>query len=273
MACGAPEGTASALLAQNNTISNALLEKPIITDDLFYGVARRRHCAGGKKCPASKNSKNHDREKIDSRIHGFTLMAVSAMAVLHMAEEHSILPVNRNVLDLKRPVALVGLMGAGKSTIGRRLARDIGLEFIDSDTEISLAAGCSISDIFEIYGEAIFRDLEKRVLLRLLSGEPAVIATGGGAFINPEIREAVGKNAVSVWLKADINTLVERVSRRDTRPLLKTGDKRATLTRLIDERHPVYAEADIVIDSDDGAHEKVVKKIIKCLSEFTGKIT
>jgi shikimate kinase len=181
----------------------------------------------------------------------------------------STLPANRNVLGLTRPVVLVGLMGAGKSTIGRRLARDIGLEFVDSDTEISQAAGCSISDIFEIYGEAIFRDLEKRVLLRLLSGEPAVIATGGGAFMNTEIREAILGKAISVWLKADVDTLVERVSRRDTRPLLKTGDKRATLERLMTERHPVYAEADIVIESDDGAHEKVVKKIIKRLPEFT----
>ena len=187
-----------------------------------------------------------------------------------MTKDHSTLPVNRNVLGLMRPVALVGLMGAGKSTIGKRLARDIGLEFVDSDTEISQAAGCSVSDMFEIYGETMFRDLEKRVLLRLLNGDPVVIATGGGAFINAEIREAIRLKAISVWLRADVETLVERVSRRESRPLLKTGDKRATLARLMDERHPVYAEADIVIDSDEGAHEKVVKKIAQRLPEFAG---
>jgi shikimate kinase len=160
-------------------------------------------------------------------------------------------------------------MGAGKSTVGKRLARDIVLEFVDSDTEIAEAAGCSIADIFEIYGEAMFRDLEKRVLLRLLSGEPAVIATGGGAFMNEEIRAAVHTNAISVWLKADIEVLLERVSRRNTRPLLKTGDKRATLTRLIEERHPVYAEANIVVESDEGAHETVVQKIARELALYT----
>jgi shikimate kinase len=184
--------------------------------------------------------------------------------------DHTTLPENRNVLGLTRPVVLVGLMGAGKSTVGKRLAKQIGLEFLDSDTEISEAAGCSISDIFEIYGESMFRDLEKRVILRLLAGEALVIATGGGAFINPDIREAIRAKAISVWLRADIDTLIERVSRRDTRPLLKTGDKRVTLTRLIDERHPVYAQADIVIDSDEGAHEKVVKKIMAKLPEFVG---
>lgn len=188
-----------------------------------------------------------------------------------MSAEHSTLPENRNVLGLKRAVVLVGLMGAGKSTIGRRLAREIALDFIDSDAEIAQAAGCSIPDIFEVHGEAIFRDLEKRVLLRLLSGPPMVIATGGGAFVNAEIRQAVRLKAISVWLKADIDTLLERVSRRDTRPLLQTGDKRATLSRLIDERHPFYAEANIVIDSGDGAHESVVRQIVTRLPAWVEK--
>src|SRR5579871_6787528 len=137
-----------------------------------------------------------------------------------MMSDNSTLPANRNLLGLTCPVVLVGLMGAGKSTIGRRLARDIGLDFIDSDSEIMEAAGCSISDIFAIYGEDLFRDLEKRVMLRLLNHEPVVIATGGGAFINPEIREAIREKAVSIWLRADLNVLVERVSRRNTRPIL-----------------------------------------------------
>lgn len=168
-------------------------------------------------------------------------------------------------LRLARPLVLVGLMGAGKSTIGRRLAASLEASFIDADQEISLAAGCSIADIFEIYGEAIFRDVEQRVMLRLLSGEPAVIATGGGAFINPDIRAAIKEKAVSVWLKADLPVLVERVSRRDTRPLLKSGDKGEILQKLMDDRYPVYAEADITVDSNAGLHETVVDTILAAL--------
>ena len=179
--------------------------------------------------------------------------------------DNTILPVHRNLLDIKRPVVLVGLMGAGKSTIGRRLARDIGLEFIDSDVEIAEAAGCTIPDIFEIYGETIFRDLEKRVILRLLGNEPTIIATGGGAFMNTEIRSAISKQGISVWLRADLEVLLERVSRRNTRPLLEQGDKRAILARLIDERHPIYSKAHLVVDSGEGTHETVVADIISKL--------
>lgn len=173
-------------------------------------------------------------------------------------------------LPLTRPVVLVGLMGAGKSTIGRRLSGVLGLPFMDSDNEIAEAAGCSISDIFESYGEAIFRDLEKRVLLRLINSAPCIIATGGGAFINPEIRSAVKEKAISIWLKADLDVLLERVSRRDTRPLLRTGDKGEILARLMQERYPVYAEADIVIDSNAGLHEAVVEHIVATLGERYG---
>jgi shikimate kinase len=162
-------------------------------------------------------------------------------------------------------------MGAGKTTVGRRLARDIGLEFIDSDSEITEAAGCSISDIFEIYGEAIFRDLEKRVLLRLLSCEPSVIATGGGAFMNPELREAIGQYSTSIWLRAELDVLFERVSRRNTRPLLEQGDKRAILSRLMEERHPVYGSANLIVDSGAGTHETVVEEIIRRLKESREK--
>jgi len=168
---------------------------------------------------------------------------------------------------LSKPIVLVGLMGAGKSTIGRRLAGALGLTFVDADHEIAEAAGCSVSDIFEIYGEEIFRDLEQRVLLRLISDKPCVIATGGGAFMNAVIREAVREKAISVWLKAEIEVLLERVSRRDTRPLLKNGDRRAILTRLIDERYPTYAKADIVIDSNAGVHEEVVEAVLAALEK------
>jgi shikimate kinase len=171
------------------------------------------------------------------------------------------------MITLSKPVVLVGLMGAGKTTIGRRLAQALSTAFIDSDHEIVEAAGCSISDIFALYGETIFRDLEQRVLIRLMSAEPCVLATGGGAFMNPVIRQAIQDHGISVWLKADLETLVERTSRRDTRPLLKTGDKSDILAKLMDERYPVYAQADITIDSNASAHDIVVDRIVKCLKE------
>lgn len=169
------------------------------------------------------------------------------------------------------PIVLVGLMGAGKSTIGRRLANALNLQFVDSDVEIVEAAGCSISDIFEGYGEPIFRDLEQRVIVRLMTGAPCIVATGGGAFIQPSIRDAIAQKAISVWLKADLPVLLERVSRRDNRPLLKTGDKSEILQKLIDERYPIYAQADITIDSNLGPHESVVEDIIKSLKEWQNK--
>lgn len=169
-------------------------------------------------------------------------------------------------IRMDKPIVLVGLMGAGKSTVGKRLANALSLDFIDSDNEIAEAAGCSISEIFETYGESIFRDLEKRVLIRLLSNGPSVIATGGGAFMNAEIREEIKARTLSIWLRADLDTLVERVSRRDTRPLLKTGDKSEILDRLMKERYPVYQQADITIDSNAGPHDMVVSDILKILA-------
>lgn len=168
-------------------------------------------------------------------------------------------------IALAKPLVLVGLMGAGKSTIGRRLATHLGVPFVDADVEIVEAAGCSISDIFESYGEAIFRDLEQRVMLRLVTQGACVIATGGGAFIQPAIREAVAAHATSVWLKAELPVLLERVSRRDSRPLLKTGDKGEILQKLMEERYPIYAQADIAIDSNAGPHESVVEDILSAL--------
>lgn len=171
-------------------------------------------------------------------------------------------------LQISRPIVLIGLMGAGKTTVGRRLATVLDIPFIDSDQEIMEAAGCSISDIFELYGEDVFRDLEKRVMTRLLKNNACVIATGGGAFINPDIREEILKKSISVWLKAGLSVLIERVSRRDTRPLLKTGDKKAIMQRLMEERYPIYEAANLVIDSDDGSHEQVVESIVKALKEW-----
>jgi shikimate kinase len=170
----------------------------------------------------------------------------------------------------ERPLVLVGLMGAGKSTIGRRLAKQIGWRFVDSDEEIEAAAGCSIADIFTIHGEAIFRDLEKRVIARLVGEEPMVLATGGGAWMQPEVRSVIKAHATSVWLRAELGVLTDRVSKRNTRPLLETGDKHDILDRLMQERYPVYALADYVVDSSDGPHERVVDRVIAAL-ENEGK--
>jgi|TARA_R110002072_G_scaffold19040_26_gene70636 shikimate kinase len=166
-------------------------------------------------------------------------------------------------------VILVGLMGAGKSCIGRRLASKLGLPFIDSDTEIEAAAGCSVPEYFEKHGEAAFRDGERAVLRRLLTEPRAVIvATGGGAFMNRKTRQVIRQNGVSVWLRADLDLLVRRTSRRDHRPLLKTGNPREILARLIDERYPVYAKADLVVDSVDGPPDITVTKVLTTLKNY-----
>jgi shikimate kinase len=168
---------------------------------------------------------------------------------------------------LIRIVALVGMMGAGKSSIGRRLASRLDVPFCDSDTEIELAAGCTINEIFERFGEAAFRDGERRVLARLLNDEPKILATGGGAFATEEIRNDIRTKAFSVWIKAPVDVLLTRVQRRDTRPLLKTGDPKETLERLIREREEIYGQADLVISSSDGPHGVAVERIIAGLHE------
>ena len=174
-------------------------------------------------------------------------------------------------VDLDRSIVLVGLMGAGKSAVGRRLASRLGLKFIDADQEIAKAAGCSIEDIVEFPGEPAFREGERRVVARLLNEPPHVLATGGGAFMDPSTRQRIRERGVSVWLRADIELLLARVSRRNDRPLLKDGDKRETLTRLIAERHPVYATADVVVDSEDLPHDRMVDKIIAALNAYFGE--
>jgi shikimate kinase len=166
---------------------------------------------------------------------------------------------------LNKTVALVGMMGAGKSSIGRRLAARLATPFRDADSEIESAAGCSISEIFDRYGEAAFRDGERRVIARLLSEPPHVLATGGGAFMDPETRERLREMAVSVWIKAPVELLLQRVQRRDTRPLLRNGDPRETLLRLLAQREPIYAEADITFESEDAPHHVAVDRIILAL--------
>jgi shikimate kinase len=162
----------------------------------------------------------------------------------------------------KHPLVLIGLMGAGKSSVGKRLATTLDIPFSDADQEIEKAAGKSISEIFEEDGEAFFRDGERRVIARLLGEGGKVLATGGGAFMNEETRRHIAECGISVWLKADLDILMNRVSRRDTRPLLKTPDPRGVMKALIDERYPVYALADITIESRDVAHEVIVDEII-----------
>lgn len=181
----------------------------------------------------------------------------------------------RNKADLRkalvealsqRSIVMVGLMGCGKSSVGRRLAARLQLPFVDADDEIESAAGKSISDIFKEHGEAEFRAGERKVIARLLASGPQVLATGGGAFMDPETRAAICDNGLSVWLKADLDVLMERVKRRSHRPLLQAPDPEAVMRELIDTRYPVYAKADLIIESRDVSHEVVVDEIIKGLA-------
>jgi shikimate kinase len=164
-----------------------------------------------------------------------------------------------------RSIVLVGMMGAGKSTIGRRLSARLRLPFLDADTEIETAAGMSIPDIFETHGEPHFRDGEARVIARLIEGGPAIVATGGGAFMREETRGRIRNKAVSIWLKADADIIMRRVKRRVDRPLLRTTDPATTVARLIEEREPVYRHADLTIWSRDVPHEKIVDECIEAL--------
>jgi shikimate kinase len=174
------------------------------------------------------------------------------------------------LLHVPKTIVLVGLMGAGKSSIGRRLAQALALPFTDADTEIEAAAGVSIEEIFARDGEAVFRSGERRVIARLLDNPVQVLATGGGAFMDPETRALIRARAISVWLKADLDVLLARVSRRGNRPLLKDGDPRAILSRLIEERYPIYAEADITVESVDGPPEATLAKVVAALGRFLG---
>lgn len=164
-----------------------------------------------------------------------------------------------------RSVVLVGMMGVGKSTVGRRLAARLKLPFVDADTEIEAAAGMTIPEIFEQHGEPHFRDGEARVIARLLDSGPVVLATGGGAFLREETRGRIAARAISIWLKADHDVIMRRVRRRADRPLLQTADPEGTVTRLLAEREPVYATADLTIASREVPHDKIVEECIEAL--------
>lgn len=166
-----------------------------------------------------------------------------------------------------RSIVLIGMMGAGKSSVGRRVAAFLDLPFVDADHEIETAAGMSIPEIFEHHGEAVFRDGERKVIRRLLESGPQVLATGGGAWTAPETREAVAEKGISIWLRAEIDVLLRRVRRRQDRPLLQGGDPEATLRRLVETRGPLYATADKVVDSRDVSHDVVVREVVDKVRE------
>lgn len=170
-----------------------------------------------------------------------------------------------------RPIVLIGMMGAGKTTVGRRLASKLGRHFVDSDEEVEKAAGMTIEDIFRTRGEADFRAGEVKVIARLLKDEGIVLGTGGGAFINPDTRVLVKDAAISVWIKADFELLFQRVSRRSNRPLLKTANPRETLQKLIDVRYPVYAEADVTVVSRDVPQDQVAAEVIDAVLDYLQK--
>ncbi|HNY25351.1 MAG TPA: shikimate kinase [Alphaproteobacteria bacterium] len=171
---------------------------------------------------------------------------------------------------LDKPVVMVGLMGAGKTSIGRALARQLGVPFFDSDKEIEAAAGCSVVDIFSLYGEEEFRRVEQRVISRLLESEPSlkVISTGEGAFITPEVRELVLKKALTIWLKADLELLVKRTNFRNTRPQLLNADSKNILSKLINERYGIYAKADITVETRDESLQKTLVKVRDSIQKY-----
>lgn len=166
----------------------------------------------------------------------------------------------------RRSLVLIGMMGAGKSSIGRKLAAKLGLPFVDADAEIEQAAGMSIPDIFTKHGEPSFRIGEARVIARLLESGPQVLATGGGAFMNPETRTAIRAKAISVWLKAEYEVLLRRIKRRSDRPMLQTDDPAETLKQLLQQRNPIYAEADLTVHSRDVPHETIIAEILTALA-------
>jgi len=170
----------------------------------------------------------------------------------------------------RRSIVLIGLMGAGKTAVGRRLANRLDLPFIDADTEIELAAGVSISEIFAEHGESYFRQGERKVIARLLEGGPQVLATGGGAYMNAETRANIKARGLSVWLKAELKVLLKRVGRRDNRPLLAAGDPEKVMKRLIEERYPIYAGADLTVESRDVPHDVIVGTVIDALAVKLG---
>jgi shikimate kinase len=167
-----------------------------------------------------------------------------------------------------RSIVLVGLMGAGKSTVGRRLAQKLGLAFVDADAEIERAAGKAVPDIFREHGEQYFRDGERKVIARLLEAGPQVLATGGGAYMNEETRKNIARLGISIWLKADLPLLMKRVRRRDNRPLLAAEDPEEIMRKLIAQRYPVYEKANVIVESRDVPHNAIVSDVIRAIAAY-----
>ncbi|MEL6360644.1 MAG: shikimate kinase [Pseudomonadota bacterium] len=178
-------------------------------------------------------------------------------------------PQDQTGSPVARTIVLVGMMGVGKTTVGRRLAPRLGLPFKDADQEIEAASGMSVGDLFEAHGEESFRAGEAQVIRRLVTGPPIVLATGGGAFVNESTRQVVKDHAVSVWLRADVDTIVQRATRRPTRPLLKNGDPKQIISRLLKEREVFYSQADLSVDSAKGPHARTVEKIVDAIAAYT----
>ena len=222
--------------------------------------------AAGQEDQRSGNNDDEDDENDDCARHRPFQGEQRNGGLLPDHRGRCIAPMEKVRESLDRPIVLVGLMGAGKSTVGKRLAARLGLPFVDTDSEIESAAGLTAAEIFELYGEADFRDGERRVVARLMDGECKVIATGGGAFVDPRTRELLNKQAITVWLDAPVDILVERTARRDTRPLLRHGDPRETLKELAEKRRPAYSEAHIRIVTGNGAHGDVVEAILEQLA-------
>ncbi len=173
------------------------------------------------------------------------------------------------LINNQKVLVLIGLMGAGKTSVGRKLAEHLNMRFVDADEEIVKAAGCSIPDIFEIYGEPAFRDVEERVIKRLLTRETSVLATGGGAYMNPKIRDSISRNGYCIWLKASLDILVKRTGKRTGRPLLKPGKTREILSDLMDKRYPVYAQADLIVETGGETVNQTLDAILDALKHQT----
>lgn len=202
---------------------------------------------------------------------GSAIEAKTVMTALTLSQPPKTLSQRARAALGDRNLVFVGLMGAGKSAIGRMVAQELGLSFVDSDHEIERVSRMTITELFAAYGEAEFRALETRVIERLLQTGPRVVSTGGGAFINENTRRRIKENGVSLWLKADIDVLWNRVSRREGRPLLKTADPKQTLQNLMNERYPIYAEADLTVLSRDVRKEVIVKDVLASIAGLVNK--